>query len=262
MGVVEQYTSELHQQFGYRATWLPAERLEVGMIGRLNADGSLQPTSSLSSRGIAAQTAPGPGTADYSYTSKTGITISFKTSGQAPAVGSVLGQADAGCTVAFSKDSGIVFAAKSCVITSITDLYQVGQAAIDAYVGGTWQNDEVLVTDVVTAETASILVSQTRGAKIELKASGTIEGAGALSLASVDAGFQAAFDSGLAFTALASPNLTVLYKVAGIRKHLISPPTFQVQSVFPALQQQLSIAAGHDEVDNGPIEGPTFERIP
>lgn len=268
MGVADQYTNELRQQFGYRATWLPNVSLDLGLVGRINSDGSFQRTSSLSERNIGFAASSGPGTSDYSYSSKSGVSISFKASGQAPTAGSVLGQADAGCTIGFSQDSGVVFAARACSIASISNLDAVTQDVLASYASGTWQEDEVLVTDVVTADTASIFVAQTQGAKVELRASGTLQPGTPLGLASVDADFQAAYESGLAFTAIASHGLTVLYKVSAIRKHFFSPPTFQLRSSYPVLGDVYESRASqpiHRDVTlagTDEIEVPAFEPLP
>lgn len=268
MGVVEQYTNELKQQFGYRATWLPNVALGLGIVGRINGDGSFQPGSSLSERGINFGSVSGPGASDYSYASKSGVSISFKAAGQAPAVGSVLGQADAGCSISFSQDSGVVFAARGCTVSSIANLETVGQDALRKHSAGEWQDDEVLVTDIVAADTASIFVAQTRGAKVELKASGTLQPGTPLSLASVDAGFEAAYNAGMAFSAIADHGLTVLYKVAGIRKHWFSGSEFQIKSMYPSLGD-ISTSRTSDALrrrdttgEATEVELPSFERLP
>lgn len=121
MGVADQYTNELKQQFGYRATWLPNVARAVVDVGRMNSDGSFQQLSSLGARAIGYNETPGPGASDYSYASKSGVSILFKSTGQTPSAGSVLVQADAGCMINFSRDSGVVFAAKTCTVSSIID---------------------------------------------------------------------------------------------------------------------------------------------
>ncbi len=75
----------------------------------------------------------------------------------------------------------------------------------------------MIVTEVVTAMMATIVISHGNNAKISLKAQGEV-GVSNLNLVNLDANFQISNESYIATKIITSKNLTPLFKTSGIRK--------------------------------------------
>src|SRR5262245_41328195 len=72
---VKTYQSEMHNNLGFYATWLPGEAVSVGDVGVLE-NGRFRRLSSLAELGIRAVTAPSGTLVDVQYTSTHGTSIS------------------------------------------------------------------------------------------------------------------------------------------------------------------------------------------
>ena len=208
---VKRYTDELHRQFHYYATWLPTSPVELGSIGTFD-NNEFTRTSHLHDRGIEYETYDTPGKSDLDYSSEGGVTISPKFSGKVPAAGSVLSQVDAGFTVNFSKKNAIVFRAKGTVCTSIKDQVKLGRDIKKKYEEGKWDKRWVVITELVKADSATILISSSVDGKVELKANANV-GAKKLDIADVSLELGIAFEKNIETKIVAEQGITPLFKV-------------------------------------------------
>ena len=93
----EQYTKEMFEKFGYMATWTPGLPLELGDVGSHQRKVFSRATS-LKNLGIEFKTREDKTEETQKHSSSGSVSIMFKAAGKAPAVGSVLTQAEAGFT--------------------------------------------------------------------------------------------------------------------------------------------------------------------
>jgi hypothetical protein len=153
--------------------------------------------------------------AKYEYKSANAVDRQFKAKGTAPAIGSILTEADAGITFNFSKKDAIYFLATDCAITRIADQEPLRDAILDAYNASRWERDYVVVTELVAVSGMTIITSEGSNGKYELKAKAGIEPA--IENLNVEGNFSLQHDSQIGFNLLAQQNMTPLFRCMGIK---------------------------------------------
>jgi hypothetical protein len=213
----DQYTKEMFQKFGYMATWTPGVQFELGDVGVVK-DRLFTRITSLKNLGIDFKTREDKTEETQKHSSSGSVSILFKAAGKAPAVGSVLTQAEAGFTIDFKKSKSTVYEAVGCVAPMIDDQVAVGKRILEMYQQGTWNKDWAVITELVQAKSATVLISNSSSSKIELSASGTFTG-GAASLADVNAKLEMAFSKDMMTTLISQAGLTPLFKARAVKSN-------------------------------------------
>jgi len=221
------YTTELHSSLGYLATWLPASKLELGDL-MTAGDAGLIRIGHIRDQGVSFTPHAGPSRAIYEYSSSNGVSISLKLAGQAMA-GTSLGDAEAGLVVKFGRGNALVFEASGCSSTAIADVASLGRAIEKRYAAGKWDRNWMLVTELVSAKAATIIISSSQSAQIDLKATGKI-GPGTIRLSDVDAKLEAKHTVDIGFKTIASTGLTPLYRASGIKWSWLGAGRFRPRS--------------------------------
>ena len=212
----DQYTKEMFEKFGYMATWTPGVQLELGDVGVVK-DRLFTRITSLANLGISFNKREDKTEELQKHASSGSVSIVFKAAGKAPAVGSVLTQAEAGFTIEFKKSKATVYEATGCVAPMIDDQVAVGKKILELYQKGEWNKDWAVITELVQAKSATVLISNSSSAKIELSASGTITGTP--SLADVSAQFSLAFSKDMMTSLISQSGLTPLFKARAIKSN-------------------------------------------
>lgn len=229
MRTSKKYTRELRQQFGYLATWLPGVPLALGDIGILKRN-TFTKISNLSNFDIDFKIEKDPTKSDLEYTSKGAVSITTKASGTVAPQGSVLGEVDAGITVEFSKDKAILFKANGTSSPIIEDQILLGRKILSLYKKGQWDKDWVVITELVQADSASILISSSSTGKIELKATGELKTAN-MDIADADLGLELSFSRDLSTKIIAENSLTPLFRAMQVKGRLLGPPYFAQKAI-------------------------------
>jgi len=209
--MVKRYISDLYSQFHYYAAWLPTSKVEVGSIGTFTG-WEFERLSHLRNEGIDFEIQEDTNLTDLDYSSEGAVTISPKVSGKAPVAGSVLSEADAGFTVDFSRKHAIVFRAKGVVSSSIKDQIKLGREIKKKYEEGKWSKKWVVITELVRADSATILISGATSSRVELKATANV-GAARLDIADASLALNVAFEKNIETKFVAEKGLTPLFKV-------------------------------------------------
>jgi hypothetical protein len=224
MALHDQYTSEIFEQLNYNATWLPTVQLTPGDVCDLRGH-EIQRVSHLSEFDIPFVVEDGPVPTDFDYKSAGGVSIQFKLKGDPPPTGSLLEVDDAGVSLSFSRSQAVVLRLAKCTSKRLKSLQQVGQQIIAKHNAGTWPEGYVVVTEIVTAGAATIIVSNGEKAGMDLTAKAGV-GTGPLTLASLDADLQVKRESNIGAKFVAIPGLTPLVRVSGIQKRFFRPDAF------------------------------------
>lgn len=231
-GPQEQYTDELKSKFGYYATWLPGRPLSLGDIG-VFTDNVFTRLRGLEDAGIKDwDTLPDPSAEDLEYHSVGNVSVTTKLSGTISPQGISLANADAGLIVEFGHENSILLKANQTRTPSIKDTVKLGEQVLKLYMEDKWDKKWVVVTELVTAESATILISNTKTGIIELKANANID---AINIDIADAKFQfsAIFFRGLETKIIAQSGLTPLFKIMGIKTRIFLPPVFRAKRLSP-----------------------------
>jgi hypothetical protein len=217
--IQEIYFRELSEALRYLAAWMPNSRLELGdIVNRITLErrGNIRTLQEIR---VDFTRRHASTLASFEYSSAAGASITTKVAGRV-VVGSSLAKADAGLVVKFSKENAIVFEATGCTGTAIDDIDGLGKSIVTLSAAGKWDPNWLVVTEVVRANCATIIVSTSRDAQIDLKVSGKIT-PGALRLADPSARLVAENYRDIGFKFIAESGLTPLYRANGIKRGLL-----------------------------------------
>jgi hypothetical protein len=229
------YLNHMHEKSDYRATWDPAVKLELGYIGKLD-NGVFEVYSSLQNEGIIMQPSTQSSTLDLDYTSEVGVDINIKVAGAAPVAGSILTQAEAGFNLAFSSEKAVVFKISGYQTHQVLNLKDIEKDILDRYAGRNlnghtpWEKDWVVITRLVQASSATIIISTSSKGQLDLKAKANV-GTSDLKITDASLGLSIAKETGSNMNFIAKEGLTPLYRVMGIRKPWFSSAKFQAKNV-------------------------------
>lgn len=228
------YLEHMASKTGYRATWEPNCPLYLGAIVTLE-QGIFAIQSDLKKEGIIMQELLDTSDGMLDYTSEQSVKIGTKLAGQMPIAGSVLSAADAGFSIDFSSERAIVFQAEKTRTHQISNLAEIEQEVVQRVNGNArkWHKDWLIVTQLMVAETATIIVSYSRNSKIELKASADV-GVGQFKLTNSTLGLSVANEQGSHLKVLAQQGISPLYRVMGYRHPLFGRESLGTKNVVMA----------------------------
>lgn len=240
----EQYGREMHAELRYWAAWLPGTIVRLGDCGTVD-DFWFSRRTRLATYGIDFDPPEPDNRGHIVHQSKKGVSVSFQAAASAsvaaaaamPIPGLPSGAAGAGIT--FARKDGVVFAARDCVQSEIDDIDRLQRDLVQAYLERGFPANYVVVTGVVRASSATILVSRGKGASVTLAA--TADLTSLADIASADAGLSIVHSRGLATQYVAEGELTPLFKVMGFKRHWLSGmPKEELEDLGgeePALQE-------------------------
>ncbi len=229
-GPQEQYTDEMEKYFGYYATWNPGLNLALGDIGTFK-DNVFTKISDLDSFGVKFEVRDDPTKTDIEYSSKGSVTTSTKLSGAASPPGSVLTNVDAGIIVEFGKENSTLFKANGTVTPTIKDTTAIGNQVLELYKEGKWNKHWAIITELVKADSATVLISNSANGKIELKANANVN-APSIDIADAEFKFSGQFSRGLDTRIIAQEGINPLFKIMGIKTRIFLPPIFKVRGIL------------------------------
>ena len=221
------YVEELHRSLGYLAAWFPTQELRLGDIV-MAGDSGLVPVGSLKDHGLSFTNRVAHSQAVYEYASSGAVSVSAKFAGQL-LPGSALANGEAGLLVKFNRENAILFEASGCTGKMIADVASLGRAIEKLYAANAWERSWLVVTEIVSAAAATVIISGSRTAQADLKANGSIK-QGSTKLSDVEAKFEAKNTVDIGFKIIASSSLTPLYRAAGVKLTWTGGGRFQPRS--------------------------------
>jgi hypothetical protein len=225
----EKYLKGMRTKFGYFATWLPNEHVDVGDVGILRGSFFIRVTS-LSQRGIESKVRKG----------------SKPIAGPAPKVG---------MSIDFSGREAFAFKATQCYVDSLEDVTQIERAIIEKFKEADWLAEWHVVTRSVRASTATILVSHGDQAKLELSSEGKLQGLGDIG---VLAGVEVAREEGSITKLLGVQGLTPLFQLGVLKSKFFTGGRSLTILGITAMDSITPLAAATDK--NG-LESLYFEQV-
>jgi hypothetical protein len=229
MSAQKQYTNELKRKFGYYATWNPGVQLKLGDIGTLKGN-IFTRISNVNKLAIQFETRPDLTKTTLEHYSQGSVSVTTKLQGGKPLPGSILEEMDAGIIVEFNKAFATLFKANNVTCPSVEDTITMGNEILALYKAGKWDKKWVVITELLEAESASILISNSGNGKIELKANTKMKSPG-FDIADAGFNFSVQFARGMETQIVANEGLTPLFKLMGIKTRLFVPPAFTTESI-------------------------------
>lgn len=222
--IAELYCKGVRQQTKfYYAQWLPNSVITLGTVGSLIDQYFFDPKTTLKDLGFdfdpksEGDMVPDPSPSPLSLMSGRSASVSYKLAGEVnPGLPNVP-QGKAGVAVEFSSHGAFVLEAAETYEPRIRNVTALERWILDEYKAGRWQRDWAVVVSLVEAPHASILVSESHSAKIELAVRGDAE-AGTVQLGGVGLQFQSVSKTGTVLDMTNARGVTPLFKLAGLRR--------------------------------------------
>src|SRR5262245_34753075 len=145
---VKLYQSEMHNNLGFFANWLPGDRLELGEAGVIEA-GRFRKVTSLAELGISfvKSAAGSPQNARYESTAGTKINLTAGAAATPGARGEI--------SVQFSKEGAFLFHSSGLRHQRIENRLAVTEAILKAHENGKWKKEWCVIEGLHTAELAT-----------------------------------------------------------------------------------------------------------
>lgn len=218
------YTSEVTRRIGYMGAWLPDAPIHVGDIGTPDEYNVFVAMSSLEHLGIAFRVELSDAPKEHAdrgigFTSEGGVDTSLKLAGSSTVLIPHVPLHKAGVGFHFNRAHAVVFRADGLQHARLADeIRLLGdiRALVDT---GNWDPKWTIVTQVVHAQSTTVVVAGSSDAAAEVSLEGGV-GAGALELLSAGAGAQWAHRHHLAVDFLGRANLTPLFRAKRLKKRL------------------------------------------
>jgi len=160
---VKLYQKEMHENFGFFATWLPGDPIELGDVGVFEG-GRFRRLSSLRELNIDVGVARGKSTQDTQYTSREGTRITAGGGAEILAIGK------AEITIEFSREGAFVFQGSALRQDRLDNVAAVGARVLEEYARGAWRKEWMFVEALHIAKAATIIVSEDSSSSITLAA--------------------------------------------------------------------------------------------
>ena len=216
---VDQYTSELADRFHYVATWSPGTPIRLGDIGTLTGH-EFVPKSTLRSVEIGFQILKDTTPENWDYESEGSITWHVKAAGELSADVPSVPKAKVGIGIRFGRQGSVALNAGGCRADRIADVIGLEDAMWDAWNHHLWDEDWVVVTEVIQADSATILIASARDAMVELQAKGSAK-ATPLGAAALSGGFGLVAKQGMHTTFVAEEGLTPFFRAIKIKESFL-----------------------------------------
>ena len=145
------YAQEVYEGLGYRPTWLPGTPVALGNIGVIE-DGIFRPITDLTQIGIRFDVKVDPARDAIDYTSKNGVSMSFKAGSEVNGKFKAIATADAGVLIEFSREGAVALQLRDVSFNRIADQHALGQMLLKSLATADeskqWQRNWTVITEV------------------------------------------------------------------------------------------------------------------
>lgn len=163
------YSKAIRKRFGYMATWYPGKELQLGQIGTVdyNIFNNYTSLEALGMKDLEVIDEDRDSEFEWSYEDK--MSILTKAAGEASPEGSSLSKADAGFYLKSEKADSIYLVAKDVRVQYISNIIPIQEKVLKLWDEGKWEKDWVIITEIMTWGSGSIIASQERDFKMDIK---------------------------------------------------------------------------------------------
>ena len=220
--IYQQYAKEIKKHLRYHATWEPGTPLKLGDFGVVE-DGVFTYMANVGDYGITFDVRNDNTKNSFDYSSGNSVIVTAKLAGEIAPKGSVLKEVDAGFIVEFSKENAFLFKLNRTKAILVENKKKLGDEFIKCYKKENWNEKLIVITELIEAESGTILISSGNESKIELKANAGI-GIPGLDIADADLQLSILNDKNVTIKIIAEQGLTPLFNAMGVRKGISSSP--------------------------------------
>jgi hypothetical protein len=208
------YAHEVLENLDYLITWPISTDVKLGDVGVIE-DGIFKRIDTLKERGIHEPLVrEGIGTTTLLYNSNNGVELAFDANAESAVQG--LG---AKVEIKFSREGAVFLRIGDHVLKQFETLQVLGEEVMQRYRNGNWERNRVIVTEVITASAATILVSgnNSSAAIFQLEASLPLPQAMSKGKFSQLLGLTGSFNA-----QVIGENVSPLFRTSGLRRNWLN----------------------------------------
>jgi hypothetical protein len=210
------YLKAIYNHFSLLASWLPNTNVALGDVGVLE-DGLFKQLTTLENLGIAIKIRSGASAVDFNLSSESDVRIQSGAKGEVASMTPLAAQAN--ISIEFSRAGGFVFQAGDCYVDEVEDKVNLGKSILALFRIDQWDRQWVVVDSLVRAGSATIVISNSSKASLELSANSPIE---ASSLARISSSFSVSSQTGDIVRFISQPGLTPLFKLSRVKQSMLA----------------------------------------
>jgi len=177
---MKRYLSGIHEKFGHLATWLPDDKLRLGDVGILEKGRFFRKTT-LKALRIPFKRRLGNVGGDWDHSSGSDVSVDFGGKAESGAEGGPGGRA----LVNLGSSGAFLFQALGCRSQTIEDMGRAGDEILLAFRAGDYEKNWVVIDRLVTARSATVVISDSATACVEFAGKAPITSVPALADASL-----------------------------------------------------------------------------
>ena len=223
MTAVERYTTELSRQYNYLPTWYPSIRLSLGDIGMFNNDRIFVPVGKITEQGIDFSADYSPAVTEFSHQSAADFDFHVKLAGAIDAFTPNLPLGSAGIGMRFTGEGALFFQLAGVTHERIGDQITLARDLLRRANNEEWDKDWVVVTEVMRAQTAVILVSESNDGTAELTVNADMSGLG-LNALTIEGAASLTHSHSLSTKVTGAAGLTPLFRAVRIKRRWLVGP--------------------------------------
>jgi hypothetical protein len=208
------YVKLLYQRYKHFAAWLPNAKVRLGDVGVV-AGKYFKRKTTLKALKVPFATRAGDKPLTFNDDLTAGLEVHAKAAGQA-AAGTALPLAQAGVSIDFTREGAFLFHAVDCYTDEIEDKAAVGEALVQ--LGDRCDVNWSVVDTVVRAGSTTILVANSRNARLELTAKSAVD---VSNLAKPELGLVVTSKKGDVTQFVGEQGLTPLFRLSGFHRSWI-----------------------------------------
>lgn len=161
---------------------------------------------------------------DIDFGTETGVNIETKISGDAQIPNSRLSVEDSGLLIEFENKASYLLKTSGTKVHYIENVAELGKMVSKLYKEKKWNRHWYIITNLIQAERATLLISKSSNSKIELKANGSLDSISEDDLVSIDVDFSVLKKKDMSTIVIGKQGpYFPLFKVNGVRVWRLFP---------------------------------------
>ena len=228
------YIQEISKKTNYRANWLPDKPMNIGDVGKIE-DGIFTLYTTLELQGLAVRIGESASTLHTDYTSKDAIKIIDRQDSKTSAANLPLSAGKQNIKIEFVKSDGVLFQISNPNKLFIENLNGIENQILELYKKSVWNLGWVIVTEVIRADCATIIINSGGNNTLEFELNATAD-VNSINLADTKLDLRLISETGTSTKLLAKSNVTPLYVIKGISDPLFGKTKFRGANAYRAIQ--------------------------
>jgi hypothetical protein len=227
--LVELYSKGIKRKLAnYWPAWLPGTRFTIGDIGILNRY-LFEKVGELEELGLKYYAQPTDNSSPLDISSESDVSVSFKAAGETNSSFAHVGAAEAGLKIEFGAQGAFILQAPETFESEMGDRLNLQRQIIGAFNRREWEKDWLVITRLVTASSATVVISKSSNASLELSAKVNLSGAAA-GLGAADAGISIKHQHGDTLSMICGKNVTPLFQLSRLKTSIFGTPKLLTKS--------------------------------